>query len=759
MSAGSPTVRVPARLHRPAQRSAARTGAIGRPWIRVTTFAALALYGVGRWATLLRPAPGWRLLGLSALAVALAGAVPVLRRWHWLVSAVVALGLVLAAFPVAGLRWHLVTHLRIAVSADRIVAGLQALPNALVPYLGASHAIRLVIVLGAAVLLLDAAAVMAFAPRSFGDARRAAAALPLIALAIVPSTLVRPEFPYLQGLLLFALLAAFMWGERVRRGSAASALAIGALAGVGGAIVGPRIDQHRPLVDYRAWGGTLARRHVDTFDWNQTYGPLHWPRSGHVVLTVRAKVGDYWKAEDLDTFNGYQWVRGTQGIQPLLPAPSRSARARWTQEIHVTIQGMQTAAVIAAGSAGPPTPIAGGVSPGVDPGTWIDYGHELGPGTSYEVSTYSPRPSAAELIGAGRRYPAQRLSPDLTLSVPLAGIPVANFPQVTFPLFHSGRQPSVSEGEFLPDAAELVRDSPYGGAYALARYLAARARTPYAFITSVERYLARGYTYNQNPPVRTYPLESFLFQDKKGYCQQFSGAMALLLRMGGIPAQVAAGFTSGTFDSATREWVVTDTDAHAWVEAWFPHYGWVRFDPTPPTAPARADAAAQPILKRLGVFGKGALSAPRRPVRQGATNSATTYARSGGGTSPLPIAAAVLLVAVLAAMLRAVLRPGGSPDDLLAELERALSRTRRPLADGVTLASLEHRFRSSPDAAGYVRSLRVARYGAQPAPPSAAQRRALRRELRIGLGLIGHARALWALPPRLRPVTRRRSKP
>src|SRR5262249_3058149 len=95
--------------------------------------------------------------------------------------------------------------------------GLTGLPTALVPYTGSSGSVRMVILLGAAILLLDAAIVLAFAPAVLGDARRAAAALPLIALAVVPSTLVRPEFPYLQGLALFALLAAFIWAERVRR--------------------------------------------------------------------------------------------------------------------------------------------------------------------------------------------------------------------------------------------------------------------------------------------------------------------------------------------------------------------------------------------------------------------------------------------------------------------------------------------------------------------------------------------------------------
>jgi hypothetical protein len=57
--------------------------------------------------------------------------------------------------------------------------------------------------------------------------------------------------------------------------------------------------------------------------------------------------------------------------------------------------------------------------------------------------------------------------------------------------------------------------------------------------------------------------------------------MALMLRYLGIPARVAAGFTSGTYDEKTHAWTVTDHDAHTWVEAWFPRYGWLPFDPTP----------------------------------------------------------------------------------------------------------------------------------------------------------------------------------
>jgi Transglutaminase-like superfamily len=68
---------------------------------------------------------------------------------------------------------------------------------------------------------------------------------------------------------------------------------------------------------------------------------------------------------------------------------------------------------------------------------------------------------------------------------------------------------------------------------------------------------------------------------KRGYCQHYAGGMALMLRLLGIPSRVAVGFTSGTYDADEEEWVVADTNAHAWVEVWFPRFGWIPFDPTP----------------------------------------------------------------------------------------------------------------------------------------------------------------------------------
>ena len=751
MSVGAHSVTVAPRFERSTPADHHELSDTQRQLIRVASFTALALYSVIRWGRLLHPTPTWRLLGLLALALVIAGAVPLMRRIGPPPAVMLAFVVCLVAFPVAGLQWHSFIHLRIAVSARHIGDGLVALPNAVVPYSGSSHTVRLVIMLGAAVLLLDAACVVAFAPAAFGDARRAAAALPLIALSVVPSTLVRPQFPYLQGLALFALLAAFMWGDRVRRDAAGPALGVAALAGVLGALLAPHVDQHKALINYRAWTAAGTHHRIDTFEWDQSYGPLNWPHAGHQILAVTAKTADYWKAENLDLFNGVAWVVGASATDAVLPRPSAVTLAKWTQTIRVTDVGLTTNDVIAPGDELLPTGFAAGVIPGIDPGRWLA-SRALVPGSSYTVTSYSPHPSAAALSHAGKRYPYGALSGDLTLTVPIEGTPPEAFTQATFGPFHSAKA-QLSQGGVPvsgPGIAHLMRDSPYEQAYVLARHLVARSKTPYAFVMSVMRYLSRGFAYDQNTPVMSYPLARFLFKTKRGYCQQFSGAMALLLRMGGVPTRIGEGFTSGVYNRSAHQWEVSDVDAHAWVEVWFPHYGWVRFDPTPPVAPELQGITALSVLKSLATGGSHGVRATPRGVGSGPGVTSTSRHNSGAGLTVLLIFPGLLALAALVWVVRVLARPALDADGLLAELERALARTRRPLQPQTTLSALEHRFRDSTDAAAYVRALRLARYGGVAVTPARRGRRALRAQLRDGLGLAGRLRALWALPPRPR---------
>jgi hypothetical protein len=270
--------------------------------------------------------------------------------------------------------------------------------------------------------------------------------------------------------------------------------------------------------------------------------------------------------------------------------------------------------------------------------------------------------------------------------------------------------------------------------------------TAYDYTRAVLAYLGRGFSYDESPPARAVPLAAFLTTDKHGYCQQFAGAMALLLRMGGVPARVVTGFSPGQFDRDRGEWVIRDYDAHAWVEAWFPGSGWVTFDPTPSVAPA---LSGPKIIRDVGGRGGvGGLDIPRRP---GAGTSRDTGPGSGDGMLALWLSlGAVAGLAAVAVFVRRRRRPAPS-DPVLAELERALRLTGRPPQPPLTLAQLERRLGSSPAAAAYVGALRDARFGfGGPAAATRAQRRALRDELARGLGLLGRLRAFWALPPRLR---------
>jgi hypothetical protein len=118
--------------------------------------------------------------------------------------------------------------------------------------------------------------------------------------------------------------------------------------------------------------------------------------------------------------------------------------------------------------------------------------------------------------------------------------------------------------------------------YDLAERVTSAARTPYATVLALEAWFRQtgGFGYDESPPrVKGSPLVAFVTQTRAGYCQHFAGAMAAMLRMLGIPARVAVGFTSGSPDGG--RWAVADRDAHAWVEVWFRGHGWIPFDPTP----------------------------------------------------------------------------------------------------------------------------------------------------------------------------------
>jgi protein-glutamine gamma-glutamyltransferase len=117
----------------------------------------------------------------------------------------------------------------------------------------------------------------------------------------------------------------------------------------------------------------------------------------------------------------------------------------------------------------------------------------------------------------------------------------------------------------------------------LAEEITASAPDNYDKAVALESYLRTrfGYTLNLPRGVGHDPLANFLFDRKQGHCEYFASAMTVMLRSLRIPARLVTGFRTGEFNDLTRQYVVRASNAHAWVEAYFPGYGWVSFDPTP----------------------------------------------------------------------------------------------------------------------------------------------------------------------------------
>lgn len=117
----------------------------------------------------------------------------------------------------------------------------------------------------------------------------------------------------------------------------------------------------------------------------------------------------------------------------------------------------------------------------------------------------------------------------------------------------------------------------------LARQITLNARNDFDRAAAIEDYLRTRYRYTLQLPSTTPkdPIANFLFDRKQGHCEYFASSMAVLLRTIGIPSRVVNGFRSDEFNDLTGYYVIRAKDAHAWVEAYFPGYGWQTFDPTP----------------------------------------------------------------------------------------------------------------------------------------------------------------------------------
>jgi transglutaminase-like putative cysteine protease len=128
-------------------------------------------------------------------------------------------------------------------------------------------------------------------------------------------------------------------------------------------------------------------------------------------------------------------------------------------------------------------------------------------------------------------------------------------------------------------------------------------------VLAVLRYFHdQDFGYTLTPPLlRGDYLDEFLFESRRGYCEHYAAAFAMLMRHLGIPSRLVVGYQGGEWNAAGGYLVVRQADAHAWVEVWRRHRGWTRVDPTAAVAPERIElgtAALQALLARGALPGE-----------------------------------------------------------------------------------------------------------------------------------------------------------
>jgi transglutaminase-like putative cysteine protease len=750
--------------------------------VRLVTFAALGAYGAAHWGTLVVGAPLGRTLLVVAVATGGGAALALLGRLALPRPAVYALAVAVGVVTLglglmaSGVPARVVLPGGWDELLDGLDRGFAGIRGVEWPYDGPEEWIRQTVLMGPPFLLAIAATV------AFWPARRAAPALRIVGLVVLlilyatPVTEHGPSAPLLHGFGLLLLVAAWLWLPRVPPREGAVGLAAIAGVGVVSLPLAAALDGDRAWWDYGSWDWFGGGKAI-TFDWTHEYGPLDWPREGTTLLNVKADRPHYWKAEVLDTFDGFRWIRSPAsdrtdaGFEVPFSSPEPKGRSwnyyeynpRWDEQIRFTVRSLTSDLVVGAGT----TYQVEGVNarPSAD-GTTRLYGDPIEKGDSYTVRTYAPNPTAGQMRHAPAGY-ARDLIEYTTIRLPNPG--------------ESATKGIGREGDAARSAAAFAREpvyvplagdptsgsgaraetrllrSPYRRMYRLAQSVTARADNSYEAVRAVERHLQANYTYSERVPTRPFPLNGFLFKERRGYCQQFSGAMALMLRMVGIPARVSAGFAPGSFNKDTAEYRVRDLDAHSWVEVWFSGIGWVPFDPTPAAAPAESQASGSLAVSAAG----GAAGEVRS--REGASSSERgadprSAPSSEGGVGwllpalvllPLALAGAVgVFVALRTHRLRG-LGPRELAEAQLAELRRALERLGWDLPGGTTLLTLERRLGrfAGPASGAYAGALRANRYERlAPVAPALRDRRALRRELTRG-SLADRLRGLLVLPP------------
>jgi len=589
-----------------------------------------------------------------------------------------------------------------------------------------------------------------------------------------PATLLAGGSEIGRGLVILAVARALIAGlcERPSRLAliASGAVVVGALA----LSSSPAVAKSA-FLDWQHWDFyTRPQKPISVrYVWDANYAGVRFPKQETTLLMIRApRTPHYWRATVLDRFNGTRWSEHIWTETPLevheLTPPGAEEPTQWVEQ-EVTVRALDDDHLIGAS-----IPVAHNVS---EPVLYDGQGvarvlDGLRRDQRYAIWSYAPRPTPEELVRVPATYPRALTRPGRELDLAAGS---------TAPPFGA---PGRDRRLFLLLTGRL---QPYAEIYERARLVAGQTRSPYAATVALERWFRTtgGFTYSEQPGLTPGlpPLVGFVAETKTGYCQHFAGAMALMLRLLGVPARVAAGFVPGHYRDGV--WRVTDRDAHTWVEVWFRGYGWLPFDPTPgrgrlsgtySSTSLGFDAAAAArllagVVKGGEVFGEGSVPSVIGHDDERRTPRSAADVPVRGLNPPPPVErhapSLLLFLLLLAGGLAAVIvvlkhgrrrlrymtnDPRRVASACARELSEFLQDQRVPAARAATFHELGGTIseRLSVDASDFAQAATAARYGpleeaGEAARTARRELRELKRRLRRSLFVLDRARGLVSL--------------
>jgi protein-glutamine gamma-glutamyltransferase len=561
--------------------------------------AAFLIFSAWHWARLEQPhMSGDQLLLLSLLAAVPTLAALLLRSRTATaiaaaLAAVVAIGQIMHTWP-----WQTRHGLYPSRVIDLVVRGLRDWFGTHTPidagrFAGADRDLRLAFFLGAAALVWLVV--------------RRGAALPGIGVAFAMFALPSTVLPlgangFRAGVfLLLALLTLVVTSRRTGRPLAGDAQVVGMLVAVvlAGLVVGtaPGVTKNA-FLDWQTWNPLAQQGPLVSVDymWNQTYAPLHWPKKRTTVLQVQSNTEMYWKAATLNTFLVDHWAysapigpleTSTGGDFSVSDLPLEESVNTKLVPVNVKVLGLADNHLVGAGQ-----PVHWSLPSGVESllgadGT-VSTLDDVPRNATYKVSVYNANPTLADLTTAGNEFPDS-----VRASILIGGTQIPAWPA------RLPRNVQVLDRPFMAASQEVWKASHAKDAH----------KNEYEAVYAVEHYFrSKPFRYSLTPNLsgRVPALAEFMLHTHAGYCQMFSGAMALVLRLHGIPARVAVGFTPGKLHGSDT-YVVNDRDAHAWVEVYFPSWGWIPFEPTPGSHLPTDTSSSSPKFAQIRTGGSGAI--------------------------------------------------------------------------------------------------------------------------------------------------------